>query len=132
MIKLVYTNGMLIDNSLSKGETIMSEFNNDIHIQDLPDDNSNSTADFYDNFRVKLNSVEQFPTIYTFKFIVKAGTTAQDEVQAVFTHESTKFSEKASSGGKYTSITVQTFVNTAEDVIDYYKKVSQIESVMML
>ncbi len=110
----------------------MSEFNNDIHIQDLSDGEGKNTTDFYDNFRVKLNSVEQFPSIYTFKFIVKADSNAQEDVKQLFTHDSTKFSEKESSGGKYKSITVETFVNNAEDVIDYYKKVSRIESVMML
>ncbi|PRD49406.1 DUF493 domain-containing protein [Sphingobacterium haloxyli] len=111
---------------------IMSEFNNDIHIQDLPDDEGNNAADFYDNFRAKLNSVEQFPSIYTFKFIIKAKNNAEKEVKQLFTHDSTKFSEKDSSGGKYKSITVETFVNNADDVIDYYKKVSKIESVIML
>lgn len=110
----------------------MNKFNNDIRIQNLPDDEGKSTTDFYDNFRDKLNAVEQFPLMYTFKFIVKADTDAQSEVQALFTHTSTKFSEKASSGGKYKSITVETFVNNAEEVIDHYKKVSNIESVMML
>lgn len=110
----------------------MSEFNNDIRIQDLPDDGNNNSTDFYDNFRAKLNSVEQFPSMYTFKFIVKAESTAKEEVKQLFTHQSTKFSEKASSGRKYTSITVETFVNNAEDVINYYKNVSKIESVIML
>jgi len=116
----------------NKGEKIMSEFNNDIHIQDLPDDGGNNTTDFYDNFRAKLNAVEQFPSMYTFKFIVKATNSAENDVKQIFTHDSTKFSEKDSSGGKYKSITVETFVNHAEDVIDYYKKVSKIESVIML
>ena len=110
----------------------MSEFNNDIRLQDLPDDGNNNPTDFYANFREKLNAVEQFPSIYTFKFIVKGGSEAQEQVKAVFTHESSKFSEKASSGEKYKSITVSTFVNDAEDVINYYKKVSEIESVIML
>lgn len=110
----------------------MSDFNNDIRIQDLPDNEGDNKGDFYHNFRVKLNSVERFPCMYTFKFIVK---TQQDKIQKVkelFKHPSSKFSEKASSGGKYTSLTIETFVNHAEDVIDYYKKVSKIESVIML
>src|SRR5690606_28003944 len=60
----------------------MSEFNNDIRIQDLPDDGSNNATDFYDNFREKLNSVEKFPLMYTFKFIVKADTNVQEEVKS--------------------------------------------------
>ncbi len=109
----------------------MTDFNN-INIQDLPNNEANNANDFYDNFRVKLNTVEQFPSLYTFKFIVKADQEKLDEVKAIFTHPSTKFAEKESSGGKYKSITVETFVSHAEDVIDYYKKVSKIESVIML
>ncbi|HLS95480.1 MAG TPA: DUF493 family protein [Sphingobacterium sp.] len=109
----------------------MTDFSN-INIQDLPDNEGNSQADFYDNFRVKLNSVEQFPAMYTFKFIVKAADEKLALVKGVFQHPSSKFSEKESSGGKYRSITVETFVNNAEEVIDYYKKVSKIESVIML
>ncbi|MFD1768583.1 DUF493 family protein [Sphingobacterium suaedae] len=109
----------------------MTDFSN-IHMQDLPDNEGSSATDFYDNFRVKLNSVEQFPSMYTFKFIIKADEEKLTQVKGVFTHPSSKFSEKESSGGKYRSITVETFVNHAEDVIDYYKKVSKIESVIML
>ncbi|TDS15790.1 DUF493 domain-containing protein [Sphingobacterium paludis] len=109
----------------------MTDFSK-LNIQDLPDNEGNNPTDFYDNFRVKLNTVEQFPSLYTFKFIVKAEAEKLDEVKSIFTHPSTKFAEKESSGGKYKSITVETFVNTAEDVIDYYKNVSKIESVIML
>ncbi|WP_437920974.1 DUF493 domain-containing protein [Sphingobacterium sp. LRF_L2] len=109
----------------------MSDFSN-INIQDLPENEGNTPTDFYDNFRVKLNTVEQFPSLYTFKFIVKADAEKLEQVKVLFEHPSTKFSEKESSGGKYKSITVETFVNNAEDVIDYYKKVSKIDSVIML
>ncbi len=109
----------------------MTDFSK-LNIQDLPDHEGNNQTDFYDNFRVKLNTVEQFPSLYTFKFIVKADAEKLDKVKSIFIHSSTKFTEKESSGGKYKSITVETFVNTAEDVIDYYKSVSKVESVIML
>ncbi|SFS95048.1 DUF493 family protein [Sphingobacterium wenxiniae] len=109
----------------------MADINN-INIQDIPNNEGNTPTDFYDNFRVKLNEIEQFPSLYTFKFIVKADSDKLELVKNVFEHASSKFSEKESSGGKYKSITVETFVNNAEDVIDYYKKVSKIESVIML
>ncbi|QBQ42463.1 DUF493 domain-containing protein [Sphingobacterium psychroaquaticum] len=108
----------------------MTDFNN-INIQDLGDD-QNTPQDFYDTFREKLNAVEQFPSLYTFKFILKADLEKIEQVKAIFEHPSSKFSEKESAGGKYKSITVETFVNNAEDVINYYKEVSKIESVMML
>ena len=109
----------------------MTDFNNKINVQDLGD-NSNTQQDFYDNFREKLNSVEQFPALYTFKFILKADAEKIEQVKTIFSHPSSKFAEKESSGGKYKSITVETFVTNAEEVINYYKAVSKIESVIML
>ncbi len=76
--------------------------------------------------------VEKFPTIYTFKFIVKTDSDKAEQVKAIFTHASAKFSEKSSSGGKYTSISIENYVNNADEVIDYYKKVAEIPDVMML
>lgn len=107
----------------------MSDFNN-INIKDIQD--GNNGQDFYKNFREKLVEVEQFPSIYTFKFIVKTDSDQGEQVKALFTHPSAKFSEKSSSGGKYTSITIENFVNSADEVIEYYKKVAEIPGVMML
>lgn len=103
----------------------------DINIKDLAGDTENP-QDFYDSFRAKLIDVEQFPSMYTFKFILKADAEKIAQVKTIFEHSSSKFTEKDSSGGKYKSITVETYVSTADDVINYYKAVGQIESVMML
>ena len=105
----------------------MKDFNNKINIEDIQD----PTSDFYVSFKEKLKAVEQFPSFYTFKFIVKSGSDNDERVRAIFDHPSAKFSDKASSGGKYTSITIQAFVNNADEVIDYYKKVAEIPDVMM-
>ena len=107
----------------------MSDFNN-INIKDIQD-NSNG-PDFYKNFKEKLMEVEQFPSIYTFKFIMKTDTDQAEKVKAIFTHASAKFAEKTSSGGKYTSLTIENYVNSADEVVDYYKKVGEIPDVMML
>ena len=106
----------------------MSDFNN-ISIQDI---NDNNGTDFYNTFRQKLIDIEQFPSIYTFKFIVPAQADKKAEVEKIFEHPSTKISTKDSSTGKYNSLTVETFVQSADQVIDYYKKVSAIEKVIML
>ena len=107
----------------------MSNLNN-INVQDFPD--NNNEGDFYTNFRQKLNEVEQFPSAYTFKFIVKADAEKIEQVKSVFTSPDAQFTEKESSGGKYKSISVALTVKDAEDVIQYYKQVSEIESVIML
>jgi len=102
---------------------------NNIHIQDIPD---NSNNDFYDNFREKLMSVEQFPMMYTFKFILPANEASKQEIADIFAHPSTKIQTRDSKTGKYNSLTVGTFVSNADEVIAYYKKVSAIDKVIML
>ncbi|TDQ75731.1 DUF493 domain-containing protein [Sphingobacterium yanglingense] len=100
-----------------------------ISIQDI---NQNDGVDFYASFREKLMDVEQFPTLYTFKFIVPATADNKQAIEAIFEHPSTKIQIKDSKTGKYNSLTVETFVNSADGVIAYYKKVSSIEKVIML
>jgi len=106
----------------------MKDFNN-INIKDV---NDNSDNDFYTNFKERLADTEQFPTLYTFKFIVPASEENKKEIEAIFEHPSTKVQIKDSKTGKYNSLTIETFVNSPDDVINYYKKVSTIEKVIML
>lgn len=100
-----------------------------ISVQDI---NQNDGNDFYTSFREKLIDVEQFPTLYTFKFIVPATEENKQVIESIFEHPSTKIQIKDSKTGKYNSLSVETFVNSADDVIDYYKKVSSLEKVIML
>lgn len=106
----------------------MTDFSN-INLQDMSDDDN---KDFYKSFREKLYEVEQFPSLYTFKFIVRSELNQQEAIEKIFEHPSSKFSFKESSGGKYKSITVETYVNNPDEVISYYKAVSKIDGVIML
>lgn len=107
----------------------MKDFNN-INIQDV---NGNAEdKDFYTTFKERLADTEQFPTLYTFKFIIPAVEENKKKIEEIFDHASTKIQVKDSKTGKYNSLTVETFVNTPDDVVEYYKKVSTIEKVIML
>ncbi|MCI0920882.1 DUF493 domain-containing protein [Sphingobacterium rhinopitheci] len=106
----------------------MKDFKN-INIQDV---NDNDNTDFYTNFKERLADTEQFPTLYTFKFIVPASEKNKKDIEGFFEHPSTKINIKDSKTGKYNSLTVETFVNSPDDVVEYYKKVSAIEKVIML
>lgn len=101
-----------------------------IDIKDLSDDGKGN--DFYKNLKDKLNEVESFPSLYTFKFIIASSDEKMNQVKEVFKDTSAKFSEKDSSKGKYKSLTVEVYVHSADQVIEYYKQVSTIESVIML
>jgi len=94
--------------------------------------NANAGTDPYENFRALLQKNVSFPCHYTFKFIVKTDQEKFDQICAVFAGADAQISENNSSQGKYKSISVVVKVEHEEEVIDYYKEVSKIESVMML
>lgn len=105
----------------------MSNFEN-INLQDISGKNDNTYADF----KEKLMAVEEFPSMYVFKFVVPTSDSATAQIEKIFEHPSTKITTKQSGGSKYESFTIQSFVKSADDVINYYKEVSKIDKVIML
>ncbi|MGI9527845.1 MAG: DUF493 family protein [Weeksellaceae bacterium] len=87
---------------------------------------------FYAKLKKDLNIVEQFPTNFTYKFIVPTDHKKIAEIQAVFDNANPQFQMKESSKGKYTSITAVVYALDADQVIHYYKKVGSIDGVIML
>jgi len=84
--------------------------------------------DWVDSFREKLDQHYAWPALYIFKFIVPQGKERQ--VKDLFPrHETT---ERASSQGKYTSVTVQMMMPSSDAVIDIYRKASTIEGLIAL
>jgi uncharacterized protein len=80
------------------------------------------------SFREKLDKHYAWPSIYMFKFIVPAGR--EEEVKKLFPLHTT--TEKQSSQGKYTSITVQMMMPSSEAVISIYQQASLIEGLIAL
>jgi hypothetical protein len=79
-------------------------------------------------FKEKLDKYYAWPALYVFKFIVPQGKAG--EVKKLFPlHE---VSERPSKNAKYTSITVQTMMPSAEAIIDIYKQASAIEGLIAL
>jgi len=80
------------------------------------------------NFEEKLNQHYAWPSLYMFKFIVPHGK--EEAVKALFPmHEA---SERKSSNGNYTSITLQMMMPSSEAVIEIYEKASTIEGIIAL
>ncbi|RZL40898.1 MAG: DUF493 domain-containing protein, partial [Pedobacter sp.] len=86
--------------------------------------------DSYANLKEKLETVEQFPGIYNFKFIITGGIDKVEELRKVLPDD--KFIEQPSKTGKYVSITVKKEMQNADEVIAVYKKVGAIKGIMML
>lgn len=106
----------------------MKDFNN-INIQDI---NGGDSEDFYTTFRQRLADTEQFPSLYTFKFIIPTSEESIQKIEEIFSHPSSKIKIKDSKTGKYKSLTIETFVQTPDEVIAYYKQVAIIDKVIML
>ncbi len=100
----------------------MEEFNDDKLLQE----------EFYINLKNKLEVSHNFPENYVFKFIFQANSEKLGEILALFDGLDFTLSNKESSGGKYSSITLNCFVLDSEQVISIYKKVGALEGVMML
>ena len=79
-------------------------------------------------FREKLEDQHSFPGIYIFKFIVPTGSVS--EVEALWGGGQIEL--RASRNGKYTSVTIQGTVQTAEQVISIYLEANKIEGCIAL
>lgn len=82
----------------------------------------------FEAFRLKLDQIHSWPTLYMFKFIVPNGK--QAVVKELFPLHTT--TEKESKNGNYISLTLQMMMPSADAVIDVYKKVSAIEGIIAL
>ncbi|EEI91445.1 DUF493 domain-containing protein [Sphingobacterium spiritivorum] len=108
----------------------MSNLKN-INIQDIGDGNDNQ-KDFYTTFKERLQDVETFPSVYTFKFILPKDEEQLNQIKSIFSGKDAQFSLKESKTGKYNSITVNVTVNDADEVVHYYQEVAKIKGVIML
>lgn len=90
------------------------------------------TEEFYIKFKERLEDTTEFPSDFTYKFIIPTSHKKVAEIQRVFDGANPRFQMKESKNGKYTSVTVLIYVIDSDQVIHYYKVVSKIENVIML
>lgn len=81
-----------------------------------------------DSFKEKLESNYSFPSLYTFKFIVKPEQVS--EIEKLFPRHEVKL--KPSSGGKYVSTTVKIMAASSDEIIERYQAASKIEGIISL
>lgn len=104
-----------------------NNLNHNLEFSDIPEGNN---ADVYANFKEKLENVQTFPGLYAFKFIITGGAAKLTELRAVLPED--EFIETPSKTGKYLAITVKKWMQNADAVVDIYKKVGDIQGIMML
>jgi len=91
----------------------------------IPDSES---TEWWDNFKQLLENNYEWPGEYLFKFIVPKESV--EELKAVF--EGQEIDVKASSKGKYHSVTSRILCQTSDEVISYYKNAGTIDGVISL
>lgn len=94
--------------------------------------NQRSPEEFYTSLKLKLEENHNFPEDYVFKFIIPSNQEKITEILRLYDGMKYTLSNRDSKNGKYTSLTINAFVMDADQVIDLYKKVAEVEGVMML
>ena len=81
-----------------------------------------------DSFKKSLEEEYNFPTSYTFKFII--ASKSKDKVIGLLPEA--KRSEKKSKNGKYTSVTLTSVMKNSSEILYIYEKASKIKGVISL
>ncbi len=82
----------------------------------------------YDSLKLKLEEDGGFPKKYMFKFIVPKGN-----VHQLLPHfETADISSKNSKTGKYISISATIMAFSADDIVEKYQSIGQIEGLISL
>ena len=86
----------------------------------------------FDELRKKLEeSINSFPYIYMFKFIIKSDNRTMAMVEVIFDDDA-DIIQKQSAKGNYISITVKQVVMSVDEIINIYEKAAAIDGVISL
>lgn len=75
---------------------------------------------------------EEYPLLYLFKFIIPNDLEKLEKLKSKFNSESAEITTKNSKTGKYISISIKEVKLSADQIIETYKSVGEIEGVISL
>ena len=87
---------------------------------------------FYTKLKLQLKDTTEFPEDYMYKFIVPSSENQVKEVQDLFNNKGAVIKTKKSKTGKYISLSIVLKIESADKVIEYYKKVENIKGIISL
>jgi putative lipoic acid-binding regulatory protein len=73
-----------------------------------------------------------WPSVYLYKFIVPSDPEKINQIQEIFKDVEAKIKTRASRNGKYTSLSIHVTMNSADEVIQKYRLVGDVEGVISL
>ena len=90
------------------------------------------THEFYERLRVELNNSNTWPAEYLFKFIVPSIGQNVLEVENTFNNIGAIIKTTTSKTAKFTSISIDVSMNSAEAIIEKYQQLSNIKGIVSL
>ncbi len=91
-----------------------------------------NSEDFYDRLRTELDNTNVWPSEYLFKFIVPTDKEKIELVEKAFDGIGAIIVTKKSKTAKYTSISIDVQMQSAQHIIDKYLEVSTVEGIISL
>lgn len=88
--------------------------------------------DFFERLKGELETSTSWPSIYLFKFIVPTEDKKINQIELTFDGLGAVIKTTESKTGKYTSVSVDVQMQSAQAVIDKYIEVSTIEGIISL
>lgn len=96
-----------------------------------PNHQEESAAERRERLRQQLNAFHQWPSAFTFKFIIPNLPENVAQLMAIFGHDAS-YVQRSSQGGKYVAFTITEVVADAEAVFIRYEAAASIPGVLSL
>jgi len=90
------------------------------------------TEDFYVRLKEELSNTSDWPSTYLYKFIIPSDNHKIAQVEAAFNNMGAVIKTQQSKTGKYTSISVNVYMENPQSVINKYQELSTIEGIISL
>lgn len=91
-----------------------------------------NTEEFYERLRDELNQSNTWPAVYLYKFIVPSDNDKIAIVEGAFDGMGAVIEKRQSKTGKFTSVSVNVQMESAEHIIVKYIEVSIVEGIISL
>ena len=92
----------------------------------------NKSEEFYARLKEELAGSTEWPSEYLFKFIVPTDGNNVLVIEEAFNNMGAVIDTRASKTGKYTSVSINVRMESAQAVIDKYLQMSSIEGIISL
>jgi len=87
---------------------------------------------FYRRLKQQLQETSTWPSTYVFKFILPTAGNTQELLKKLFDNDAVKLTSRASSKGKYTSISISGTFENPDSVIEKHRQAAKIPNIIQL